>query len=99
MALFTLLRRQPVGLPCLPFMRLRGTVLINNLHRAARQRDDYSRMFMRMHGQRSIWQHNGFPDAHGRVFELRNSLGLADLLWDQHVERGQSNRAEKYRSG
>src|SRR5579863_1116142 len=55
---------EPVSFAGFPDVRLRGTVLFDDLHGPARQRHDDARMFVPVHGEGCVWKNHGLPYLH-----------------------------------
>jgi hypothetical protein len=89
---------KPVGFAGFPDVRLCGAVLFDNLQGAAGERDDNTRVFMTMHGERSTRKDDGFPHLDVVIFQQRDALGLRGLLGTDGEEDSRSEeRAKKKR--
>src|SRR6202000_1354837 len=73
-----------VGLPGLPHVRLARASLLDDLHRAALERDDDASVLVAMHRQRRMWNNDRLPHLHVVIFKLHDALCSSRALLRTH---------------
>jgi hypothetical protein len=87
---------EPVGFACLPDVGFFCAALIDDVHRAALKRDDYTAMVMPVHGERRVGEDEGAPDFDFVILKELSSLGLGLGLGTNGCEEGQHECASRH---
>ena len=82
---------EPVGLACFPDVDLFCAALVDDVHGAAGEGDDDTRMFVAVHGERRVGKDQRTPDLD--VFVLNQLgplgllLGLGQIAWERKAAK------------